>query len=538
MTIRQGTPDPGERFDICVVGSGAAGLAVALACEAAGCTVVVLEAGGNDETSPADEPIQILDPSVHAPLDVSTRKRFGGTTAAWGGLCVPYDPIDFIDQPAGHRTGWPIGYAEMAAWHGRAAQFLDCGTRFEDETCPVVQASGIDTRQFGRLAHRATLGSVYRTAVARSPRVTLCLSAPVSSLACDDSGERVIGADVTAAGEPRRQVRARYTVVAAGGLRTTRLLLGLSQKWPHHFEAGNAPLGRYYMGHLTGEVATLVFHDPRQAAAFLYQRDAGARWMQRRLKLAPQRQSEEGLLGTAFTLRAPIPSDHRHGDGALSAIALLGSAALPAKYRASDRWRDGTRRTALDRRSHLRNIAKQPGATVAGLASMLMRARVKNLPIMTGNASGRYALRYHAEQAPNYNSRVYLEPGNPDRLVVDFRYKNEDFDSIVRSHRLVDAALRTAGIGYLDYHGPEASLHEAVRAQARDGYHQIGTTRMSRDPGDGIVDTNCRVHGLLGLYVASASVFPTSGSANPTLAVVAMALRLAQHLCSLITHEG
>lgn len=69
-----------------------------------------------------------------------------------------------------------------------------------------------------------------------------------------------------------------------------------------------------------------------------------------------------------------------------------------------------------------------------------------------------------------------------------------------------------------------------MAAQARDGYHQIGLTRMSATPETGVVDRNCRLHGVQGLYVASASVFPVSSQANPTLSVVALALRLAAHL--------
>ena len=58
----------------------------------------------------------------------------------------------------------------------------------------------------------------------------------------------------------------------------------------------------------------------------------------------------------------------------------------------------------------------------------------------------------------------------------------------------------------------------------------MGTTRMSADPAQGVVDADCRVHGMANLYVAGSSVFPTCGSANPTLTIVALALRLAAHL--------
>ena len=61
-------------------------------------------------------------------------------------------------------------------------------------------------------------------------------------------------------------------------------------------------------------------------------------------------------------------------------------------------------------------------------------------------------------------------------------------------------------------------------------HHHIGTTRMASDPKDGVVDTNCQVFGTTNLYVAGSSVFPTGGHANPTLTIVALAIRLAGHL--------
>ena len=79
---------------------------------------------------------------------------------------------------------------------------------------------------------------------------------------------------------------------------------------------------------------------------------------------------------------------------------------------------------------------------------------------------------------------------------------------------------------------------KAVLNQAFDGYHQIGHIRMSRDPGDGVVDQHCRVHDLENLHVAGAGVFSTGGHANPTLPAVALALRLGERLASVLTSEG
>jgi choline dehydrogenase-like flavoprotein len=154
---------------------------------------------------------------------------------------------------------------------------------------------------------------------------------------------------------------------------------------------------------------------------------------------------------------------------------------------------------------------------------------------MVANPSGRYALRYHAEQIPNPESRVYLgSDANANQgLTVDFRYLPDDAASVVGAHELLDDELRRSRLGYLEYWTKSDERADAVGAQAMDGYHQVGTTRMGSDAKSSVVDLNCRVHGFDNLYVASSSVFPTAGSANPTFPMVALALRLAHHIISL-----
>jgi choline dehydrogenase-like flavoprotein len=119
------------------------------------------------------------------------------------------------------------------------------------------------------------------------------------------------------------------------------------------------------------------------------------------------------------------------------------------------------------------------------------------------------------------------------RLRVDLRFSDIDTASVLRSHEIIDRELRRTGIGRLDYAYPEEERAAQVLAQSMDGYHQIGTTRMSDDPQSGVVDRDCRVHGTPNLFVASSSTFPTSGQANPTLLVAALSARLAGHLARL-----
>jgi len=146
----------------------------------------------------------------------------------------------------------------------------------------------------------------------------------------------------------------------------------------------------------------------------------------------------------------------------------------------------------------------------------------------------RYLLRYHAEHVPSSESRVFLadEPdrGGTPRLCVDFRFQHQDIESVVRSHEILDDWLQRENIGRLDYLTDADRRGITILNQARDGYHQIGLTRMADDQKTGVVDRDCRVHDVANLFVAGSSVFPTAGQANPTLPAVALALRLGAHL--------
>ena len=157
----------------------------------------------------------------------------------------------------------------------------------------------------------------------------------------------------------------------------------------------------------------------------------------------------------------------------------------------------------------------------------------RKLPsVVLGSAANRYELEFHAEQAPNPDSRLTLS-GERDalgmpRLKVDWRITDLDIDSLQKSYDLLAAELERTGTGRLDF--DREKLGERARRHGIVGGHHIGTTKMSADPKQGVVDADLRVHGVGNLYVASSSVFPTSGQANPTLTILALTLRLARHL--------
>ena len=145
-----------------------------------------------------------------------------------------------------------------------------------------------------------------------------------------------------------------------------------------------------------------------------------------------------------------------------------------------------------------------------------------------------FSLDFNAEQVPNPDSRVRLseqtDPFGMPRLMIDWRYTDADVKTVASAFRLLQRDVARSTLGELTLEPDEADIEAVIRRDGAYGGHHIGTTRMGDDPTTGVVDPNCRVFGVHNLYVAGSAVFPTSGQANPTLTIVALAIRLARHL--------
>jgi choline dehydrogenase-like flavoprotein len=154
--------------------------------------------------------------------------------------------------------------------------------------------------------------------------------------------------------------------------------------------------------------------------------------------------------------------------------------------------------------------------------------------VIVKSTAGHYSLDFHAEQEPNPASRVQLsqerdELGMP-RLLIDWRYTPQDIATVREAVRLFAGDIASCGIGVFEY--DPASIELEVTRYGAYGGHHLGTTRMGTDPRTSVVDADCRVHGTDNLFIAGGAVFPTSSQANPTLSIVALAVRMAAHLRS------
>lgn len=503
-------------FDVCVVGAGPAGLACAFDLHGRGLKVALLEAGGARPTpgEPDVRAAEIAHPEFHDPVDIVAASALGGSTHWWGGRSVPFDPVDF--------RSWPVGYDDLLPWWEKAGEFLGSRGVSESPPPPAFQRlQRFDAVRDECWGPELNMGRRWRARIAAADGPVIVTGARVTGLDCDNG--RIAAVRV---GE--RRVRAGHVVLASGGLGALKLLLLLQRDHPGLF---GETLGAGYMGHLTGSIALIAPSDPDDIAAFATRELSGGAFARRRLRPLSQTVTGERIVNIAFWCENGAAGNPEHGNATAS-----------ARYLATRLLRFGRGEGALG--PHIDNVMRAPFSAASGLAAaayLLAAARLTgrhphNLTL-TPAAKGAWRLDYHAEQPPHADNRISLadslDSAGLPKLRIDFRFKDEEIEAVVRAHDLLDADLQHAGAGKLVFHGDREQRIASVRAAARDGYHQLGGAVMSADAHAGVVDTDLRTHAVANLWIAAGSVFPSGGQANPTLTIVALARRLAAHIAAL-----
>jgi choline dehydrogenase-like flavoprotein len=525
-----------ETFHLCVVGAGPVGLAVALEAAERGLRVLLIEAGSERNPQPGRiGEIEKAKPVRHAALSVAMATGLGGTSKIWGGRCVAFDPIDFASRDYVANSSWPVSAESVIRYYPQAANFLGCGeATFSDVKEAWFDTPAVSSRNLERWARVIDAYRINKDRLARARNLTLREGHRVIDLSFE--GQRLSAIEVSAAGR-RYRVRAHLFVLACGGIGTTRLLLAHQRDEPLAFGGKEGALGRYYMGHISGKIATLVLSSPEDVHHLDFFQTSDRTHVRRRLTVGYETQLQRCLLNAAFWLDNPPFYDAGHDNAVLSSVYLalampvIGRRILPEAVRLSHLGKEP------DYKRHLQNIMAAPHHVIGGVIE-IVRDRylspTRKPGFLIHNVGGRYALHYHAEQSPSVGSHIGLLGGEGSDglplLSICLRYSRIDAESVVESHAIIDQALRKSGRGQLEYWHPATGLEDSVLQQAADGIHQLGTTRMSASPTAGVVDANLRVHGTNNLFIASTSVFPTSGQANPTFLAVALAIRLGRFL--------
>jgi choline dehydrogenase-like flavoprotein len=533
--------------DAVVIGAGPAGIVLAHELGRLGHSVLLLESGGL-KSSAASEGLNrgsIADSSLHPPADWFRRRVLGGASTIWGGRLAPLTPLDLEARPKLGLPGWPISYAELSRFYLNAMACCEGGQyNFTiDAAAPgglrpilanVISDDVTDAR-IERFSRPTDFGRKYYGILRNSNKITLVLNATVTTLLLGENGGHADGVLVRTLSGKLFRVEGKKIIIASGGLEAPRLLLA-SARLPGQAALNRYhQLGRYYMSHLAGVFGE--FHpSPDNSVFHGYGRSRDGVYYRRRLTVTEAAQRHYDMGAAIARLHHPAPADPSHGLGILSAL-VLGQKFITREY-ASRLHGRGEGRIA----AHLGNILASPVKTFGGLSHLAAgrlwaRRKLPSLVAPLGRLG--YTLDFHAEQLPNWKSSLRLDDacdrlGVP-RLMIDWRITAQDRHTIERAASLFHASLNAPGVGVFSY-SPETVADEILGFGAYGGHH-LGATRMSETPQSGVVDRNLRVHGIENLYVVGGSVFASSAAANPTLTVVALALRLAAHLATLLSRE-
>lgn len=491
--------------DICIVGAGPAGISMALDWINSPYKVILLEGGGFEYDGKVQD---LYDGKItgqpYYPMKSSRLHHFGGASGHWGGMCSTFDEIDFKKRDWVEYSGWPINFSDIDPYYKRAHPILDLGPyeyslaywqKKYESFVPLPFDENVIWSKMWQFSPPTRFGEKYKETIVNAPNIHLYTYANVTSIRTSDNVSSVTEMIVKNYAGKQHTIKAKYFILACCAIQNTRLLLASNEQAPAGLGNDHDLVGRYFMEHpeiLTGEL-WLANSDPLK----LYVKKGNP--VRAELSLSAKIQEELKLLN--------------------GTVSLLPVSIARKMEPAVKTWSD-----------------KDPRKSLNSFNEFYGKAYKKNFfQHFSSGVTHCYGLYTRIEQAPNPSSRVVLSQekdslGVP-RANLHWAMTSIDKRTVRKVSELIGQQVGAAGIGRVKL---AEFLHDdkddTMPSFTSGGWHHMGTTRMSDNPQTGVVDANCKVHGINNLYIAGSSCYPTGGSVNPTLTVVALTLRLSDHV--------
>jgi choline dehydrogenase-like flavoprotein len=478
--------------DLCIVGAGAVGIAMALEFNGSTKKVAMIESGGFE----LEGRTQSLYKGYHVgrptyPLEKNRLRYFGGTTNHWAGHCRPFDNFDFSVRDWIPHSGWPIQFKDLDPYLERTQPILGLGKYDYHSLEDYARQLGLKTlpldgsRLISVMKHQSPptrFNTAYREEMKESENVSVYLHSNVLELLTNESASHVTSADVACIDGPRYTIKAKKFVLATGGLENPRLMLLSNTTAPKGLGNSHGLVGRFYTDHILIRPALDVSLSRTDFDFSLY----------------------SGL--------------HEINDG-----LMFGIMTVPDEV---------SRREKLTRfRFHLYNLSPRYDAPIGGVFSGIDEA--PEVSPLSNQPGTHIQVHMAMEPMPNPDAFVRLSDREVDLLgqrKLEVNWQVTDAE-LANAHRAVElCALEFASMGFGRAYSPLLEKPDEWPSTFTSGKHHCGTTRMSDSPTTGVVDSNCKVFDVDNLYITGSSVFPTIGHTNPTLNLVALSLRLADHL--------
>jgi choline dehydrogenase-like flavoprotein len=507
--------------DVCIMGGGAAGITLARELSGRAFRVCLLESGGFVYDADTESLNKGDFSAFVGHEDYYGRMRFfGGSTNHWEGRCRPLEETDFLARDWVPYSGWPFDRSHLDAYYLKAAEICGLGSSefspgiIEEATghAPLeLDASTIRPMAF-QFSKSPRFGVVYRAELENSDNVTVLLNSNVVGFETGENVRRVNNVNVKCLQGSGYRVSARYYVLACGGIENARLLM-----MPTRYREGglgneHGLVGRFFMEH-PGMLAAIWLPSEPDIDLHFYSEhhDSTGRGVSSMGWMALTRQAVERERIANYTAWPYRGKGWHYLDGEASLDTII------------DNLRDFE--LPDDFSKHLRNVARDFDYI---LDRKIFRLRKKFQDLPPPEYIG---LITSTEVVPNPDSRLVLIEDRDilglNRVRLDLQFGDLDWKTIQKGTELVGGGLARAGLGRIKFVGKPKFLNSGRG-------HHMGTTRMHADPRAGVVDPDCRLHSVSNLYIAGSSVFPTSGSGVPTMTIVALAVRLADHITGLM----
>lgn len=508
--------------DICIIGGGAAGITIAREFLSSQLSVAVIVGGGMQPESNTQELSdgEAVDQRYFPPITIAVR-CLGGNTTHWGSWCRPFTELDFQERPWVPYSGWPLTAADMTPYYEKAHDLLKLGRHTYDPDLAALELGDpayspvdltvpeLETKVWRFHKPPVCFGRDHQDELSSSRNISVYLDAHVLDINLSEDGSLVTSISTSTLEGKRITFRARRYVLAAGGIQNPRILLANTAV--HKNGIGNEydVVGRYFMDHPHLHANGLVVLNDISLYPNLY--DTNSQYSKMLVAgycPTDEYQRSAQIMNCAVNFK---PS-HR--------VITVSGASRDVGEGATTLWDD---------------IANFPGKAYRRLRKAFgyKNTYAPERPFLD--------VITRSEQSPNPLSRVTLTSDRDalgmQKVRIDWRVTGLERRTIYETHRRFAEGIGAASLGRVKLEISESTLEDGVEwnttgenGRFEGGWHQMGATRMSSDPRYGVVDANCRVHGMSNLFIAGASVFPTSSAFNPTMTVVALAFRLADHL--------
>jgi choline dehydrogenase-like flavoprotein len=480
--------------DIAIIGAGAAGITIARELSGSPFKVTLIESGGFELDDATQALYEGENGGVDYPLVDSRLRYFGGTTNHWGGWCRPLMPIDFEGRSSLSIPAWPLSRDTLDPYYQRAQALCQLGsTDFDDPEPwkaktgwqPLVLPNDDIVTRFFIYSPPTRFGEVYRAEIDKASNIAAYLNSNVIEIVPNAEANRIERLKVATLSGVRFEIRPQLCILATGGIENARMLLSSDSVQKTGLGNGHDLVGRYFMEHVTvpGQVAAIAVADET---------------------LIPNYYCHTPNVGGVSMRAVLMPSDDylRRTNGLGISMSIY--------------------------EAHPPTGAEKDAQLEPGIVEMLRSVTAVDGAKRTGMI---YGVACATEPIPSAENRVTLtderDALNMRKLRLTWRPTpaehgalGQNLATLARSFGAWNSAVRVMIADSADWPDPEIGW----------GNHHMGTTRMATEPSRGVVNADCRVHGISNFYVAGSSVFPSCGPVNPTLTIVALALRLADHI--------